>query len=182
MMNFDFKFTMKLIVGLGNPGEKYKNNRHNAGCLVVDGLRQARLGAPVRCKYFSNFEHEAKKKPPIFMNGSGQIILALLKAEGVKPQNLLVIHDDLDIKLGEYKLQFAKGPRGHNGVASIEEAVGGDFYRLRIGIENRSEDFRTAGEDYVLQDFSDEERKKIEDLSLNANFLTTVKNWLLSKE
>jgi len=143
---------MKLIVGLGNPGEKYKNNRHNIGYLVVEALSKRRLPDSV-----------VVKKTNIFMNESGKSVRKLVEQYRLNPTDLWVIHDDLDIALGSYKLQKGKGPKLHNGVNSIERELGTDeFWRVRVGVDNRGTYERTSGEEYVLQDFSDEERELLE--------------------
>ena len=94
------------------------------------------------------------------MNDSGVAVKKILDNYKISPSNLYVIHDDLDIPLGEYKIQMAKGPKDHNGINSIEEELGTkDFGRIRIGIENRSSiSTRPKGEDYVLADFTEEEK------------------------
>lgn len=137
---------MKLIIGLGNPGEKYRGNRHNVGHQFVE---------------------RAKKgfKTDVFMNDSGRFVAAKLNFLKLKPADLYVVHDDLDIRLGEYKIQMGIGPKVHNGVSSIEAALGTkDFWRIRIGVDNRDPDNRTPGEDYVLQNFSSDEKKIIEEV------------------
>jgi PTH1 family peptidyl-tRNA hydrolase len=138
---------MKLIIGLGNPGEKYKNNRHNVGYMVIDKLKK---GFKTNC----------------FMNESGKIVKKLIEQYKVDLPNLWIIHDDLDIPLGNYKIQFGRGPKEHNGLKSIEEKLGTkDFWRVRIGIENRGEPHFaevSRGKEYVLEDFTNEERKVLD--------------------
>jgi len=140
---------MKLFVGIGNPGEKYQNTRHNAGFLVVDALQKIKLpsGAIVR-------------KSDVFMNDSGSFVKKLIsKYPSIPVSSIYVVHDDLDIPLGSYKIQLGTGPKDHNGVNSVETELGTkDFWRVRIGIENRESDDRTQGEEYVLQKFTNEER------------------------
>src|SRR3990172_6433738 len=118
---------MKLIIGLGNPEEKYKKNRHNVGYMVIDELTKKRLPKDV-----------VVKKTNIFMNESGEFMNKLVEQYHLKPSDLWVIHDDLDIALGSYKIQKGKGPKLHNGVNSIERELGTDeFWRVRVGVENR---------------------------------------------
>jgi len=143
---------MRIIVGLGNPGEEYKNNRHNVGHLVVKTLLKRSL-----TKDF------VVKKSQVFMNDSGVFVKKLVEQNRVKASDLWVIHDDLDIPLGSYKIQKGKGPKLHNGVNSIEEELGTDeFWRVRVGVDNRDPESRISGEEYVLQDFSQEERGVID--------------------
>ncbi len=175
---------MKVIVGLGNPGYKYQNNRHNVGQMFVDYLSQAHpelvwgsdKKSPNQFKEptLPNIPNNAKLAPrhdkakirfvktTVFMNQSGSEIKKLLKIANSKIENLIVAHDDLDIPLGKYKINKGQGPRLHNGINSIEEQLGTqDFWRLRIGIDNRTKDDWIDGETYVLQDFSAEEREKV---------------------
>jgi PTH1 family peptidyl-tRNA hydrolase len=143
---------MKLIIGLGNPGEKYKNNRHNVGHMVVEKLlkRASPQGVMVI-------------KTNSFMNESGEFVKKLVEQYKLDTPNLWIIHDDLDIPLGSFKIQKGKGPKLHNGINSIERELGTDeFWRIRIGVDNRDRDNKTSGEAYVLEDFSDEERKILE--------------------
>lgn len=134
---------MKLIVGLGNPSEKYKNNRHNVGFMFVDFLNE------------NNLPGFSIKKSENFMNDSGISVKKIVKNLNSKAADLYVIHDDLDIPLGEFKIQFSKGPKVHNGISSIDEELGtSEFWRIRIGVDNRDPENRTPGEQYVLEDFS----------------------------
>ena len=140
---------MKLIIALGNPGVEYKDTRHNAGFLVVDKLIAAKLpgGSVVR-------------KSDVFMNDSGSFVKTLVDKYKVEPSDLYIIHDDLDIKLGEFKIQKGHGPKDHNGLNDIYQKLGSDnFWHVRVGIDNRPLDGRPMGIEYVLQNFSNEERE-----------------------
>lgn len=143
---------MKLIIGLGNPGEKYTHNRHNVGHTVGDSLKDSKLPRGV-----------VVRKTDCFMNDSGVFVKKLLSAyPKLLASDLYIIHDDLDIKLGEFKIQFGKGPKDHNGILSIENEIGtNEFWRVRVGVDNRNQDNRTRGEEYVLQDFTDNEEELI---------------------
>lgn len=154
---------MKVIVGLGNPGEKYAKNRHNVGFLVLDQLAEVR--------WESKFEAMICKvgdtllvKPQTFMNRSGVAVGEIVNFYKVSTDDLIVVHDDLDIRLGEYKIQKEVGPKVHNGVNSIEECLGRkDFWRVRLGVDNRvGGEFRTSGDEYVLSDFTPEETQVID--------------------
>lgn len=143
---------MRLIVGLGNPGEKYKNNRHNVGYMVVDELSKRKLS-----------KETIVKKTNVFMNSSGEVVKNLVEQYRLNPSNLWIIHDDLDIRLGEYKIQKGKGPKLHYGISSIEDELRETkFWRVRIGVDNRDTGNRISGEKYVLQDFTEEERKVLD--------------------
>jgi PTH1 family peptidyl-tRNA hydrolase len=136
---------MKIVVGLGNPGEGYINTRHNVGFLVVGALKNLN-----QIKIF---------KSDKFMNESGSFVKKVVDQYKLDLSNLYIVHDDLDIKLGEYKIQFGKGPKDHNGLASIDEVLGTDqYWHVRIGIDNRPLDNKPMGIEYVLQNFSDEEK------------------------
>jgi len=161
---------MKLVVGLGNPEEKYANSRHNVGFVVLDSLA-SRLGYPGFDKS-SRFKSDViidrdiiLAKPRTYMNSSGVAAKALSNFFKIRPGDIYVVHDDLDIVLGEYKIQLGVGPRLHNGVSSTEEKLGEkDFWRVRVGIDNREVDNRIIGEDYVLQQFTDKEQKKLQEV------------------
>jgi PTH1 family peptidyl-tRNA hydrolase len=143
---------MKLIVGLGNPGEKYKNTRHNAGFLLVDELEKLNLPDTILFK------------PQKFMNRSGVGVKKLVKKYPLDRNELFVAHDDLDIPLGKFKITKGRGPKVHNGLKSVYEQLGTkDFWHVRIGIDNRLvTGFSGTGEDYVLQSWRPEERDVIE--------------------
>ncbi len=143
---------MKVIVGLGNPGYKYRNNRHNVGQMFVD--------------YVDKIQNDNTKvkitKTTVFMNQSGAEIKKLLKIANSKIENLLIVHDDLDIPLGKFKINKGSGPKLHNGINSIEQALGTkDFWRVRIGVDARTQTNWIDGETYVLQNFGKEEKEKV---------------------
>lgn len=145
---------MTLIIGIGNPEKKYANTRHNVGYMVVDSLSKG-IGYRVQGVVI--------KKTDVFMNDSGTAVKKIMENGKWKLENLYVVHDDLDIPLGQFKIQFGKGPKDHNGIKSVEEELGTkDFWRVRIGIENRDSANRIPGVEYTLQDFEPEERKVID--------------------
>ncbi|MDP1538496.1 MAG: aminoacyl-tRNA hydrolase [bacterium] len=139
--------SMILIVGLGNPGEKYIKTRHNIGSRVVDELK------------FSDKEGVILAKPKTFMNLSGKAVKSLLKTYTLGPKNLIVIHDDIDIPLGEIKIVKNRGAAGHRGVQSIiKELSTKKFIRFRIGVQPKSGKPKNV-ETFVLQKFTKEEEK-----------------------
>lgn len=159
---------MKIIIGLGNPEEQYAGTRHSAGILLVNEVSavcQSTYGWR-RYKNIYRWESEDKelvliKSADIFMNESGRMATELKDKTGI----LYVAHDDLDIKLGEYKIQLGVGPKIHYGVNSVEQALGTkEFWRIRIGIENRKPESRVAGDEYVLQRFNQEEREVVDEV------------------
>jgi len=160
---------MKFIVGLGNPGTKYQNNRHNVGFMFVDYLVDELASLRNVITLF---------KPQTFMNNSGvEVKKYVLHSTFHVQQDLIVVHDDLDIPLGKFKIHLGTGPQLHNGITSIEQHLGSnDFWRVRIGIDNRlarrsskSEggiDGETRyrmvpGETYILKNFTGDERKTV---------------------
>lgn len=166
---------MKLIVGLGNPGKLYERTRHNVGFVVVDALRETLVDYGVNdwelskkfnakvCGVTVNNEKIVLTKPMTFMNESGQAIQLLMHFYKLAPRDLIVIHDDKDIMLGEIKLQTDRGSAGHNGVLSIIEHIGSqNFTRLRIGIGSENKKKMSDAADFVLNKFGLLERKKVE--------------------
>ena len=161
---------MKLIIGLGNPDEEYKKTRHNAGFLAVDAL--VLILQATNYKLQANFNTEVSNgiidnekiilaKPQTFMNNSGQAVKAIIDYYKIKPEDIVVIHDDLDIPLGEYKISKNKNSGGHKGVQSIIDYLGTkDFTRIRIGI--MTENKKTPTEKFVLERFSGDEMGIVE--------------------
>ena len=163
---------MMLIVGLGNPGEKYQYNRHNAGFLYLDFLfayftsegitmeweNSKKFKASV-CSFTYNGKKLTLLKPQTFMNDSGVSVGSYMAWSRIKPSEILLVHDDLDIPLGMYKYNTQKSPKIHNGILSVEKHVKTkEFTRLRIGVDNR-QGIKENGIAYVLSDFSQEEEK-----------------------
>jgi len=145
---------MILIVGLGNPGKKYQNNRHNVGYMFVNYLNE---------KIKIKNEELKIAKTDCFMNVSGIFVNKLIRNSKSEIKNLIIIHDDLDIPLGKFHIQFASGPQLHNGLESIEQHLKTkDFWRVRIGVDNRPLDRRIPGETYALQNFLSDEIKLLE--------------------
>jgi len=143
---------MKLIIGLGNPSESYVNTRHNVGHLFVDELKNHNLPNGVTLK-----------KSDTFMNESGDFVKKMTDQYKLDLSDLFIVHDDLDIKLGEYKIQFGRGPKDHNGLGSVNDALGTDqYWHIRMGVDNRPLDNRPLGTEYVLQNFSDEEKEVLD--------------------
>lgn len=147
---------MKLIVGLGNSGTKYKLTRHNAGYMLIERLFKHNHDGLVLAT-------TANSTTDAHMNNSGLFVKKILDETSFTLDDLYVAHDDLDLPLGEFKIQFGKGPKIHNGINSVEEELGTkDFWRIRIGIDNRQPENRTEGETYVLEDFSADEIEILE--------------------
>ncbi|MCB1154923.1 MAG: aminoacyl-tRNA hydrolase [Deltaproteobacteria bacterium] len=145
-----------LIVGLGNPGAKYARTRHNAGFWVVDLLAE-RWGLPFKGKFKGETASGRYRTQPVillkpltFMNVSGTSVQAAMAFYGLEPEQVLVVHDDVDLEPGRLKLKKGGGTGGHNGLRSMQKQLGSpEFYRLRFGV-GRPEDGRIDTADYVL--------------------------------
>lgn len=115
---------VKLVIGLGNPDKKYKNTYHNIGFLALDYLAEN-----------PQFFDSKFMKSDVYMNISGDFVKKAVKKYKIRPEELMVVHDDSDIELGKYKISFARNSAGHHGVDSIINSLGTkNFWRLRIGI------------------------------------------------
>lgn len=161
---------MKLIVGLGNPGEMYKKTRHNLGFLVIDYLLND-LNLTLNKKKFNgtyvktkiNGENTIIAKPLTYMNNSGQFVIEIMTYYKVSFENILVIVDDKDLSINSYKLVSKGSSAGQKGIEDIIEKIGtSNFTRLRAGIGFKKINENTA--DYVLKKFSTEQNKVIEAL------------------
>ena len=158
-------FSNKLIVGLGNPGEKYTNTRHNIGFIILDTFFVHETDTWLKQAQFKSLvlktDSSILVKPQTFMNGSGEAVSKILNFYKKSPEDLVVIHDDVDLDLGRIKLAKNSGSAGHHGIESIKEHLGTlDFYRLRIGV-GRPVQVGFDIESYVLQAFSQDEKEQI---------------------
>ncbi len=159
-----------LLIGLGNPGREYRDNRHNVGFMLIDRLiiRINARGMKVQSKAIvTSGMYEGRKlilaKPQTYMNLSGHSAQGLLNFYKLPVENMLVAHDDLDLPFGTIRLRPGGGPGGQRGMASTIEQLGTkDFPRLRIGIGRPPGRMDPA--DYVLQNFSREEMKILSDI------------------
>jgi PTH1 family peptidyl-tRNA hydrolase len=171
---------MKLIVGLGNPGDKYDGTRHNVGFAFLDELRVV-LGAQefeAKGKFQAEItvlENQAiLVKPQTFMNQSGIAVKAAANFYKIDPKDIIVVHDDLDIILGEYKLQKGVSPKLHYGIQSVDAQLGTvDYWRLRIGIDNRTATQRPSGEEYVLNKFEPNEKEILKPIFIKLSEIIT---------
>jgi len=164
---------MKLIIGLGNPGVKYEKTRHNLGFRIIEKLAQEikinswkinlQFNAAIIESIF-NKEKIILAKPHTFMNNSGLAVKSLSAYYKIPAENILVIHDEIDLPLGKIKIQKGRGPAGHKGIQSIIDRLNNkDFIRMRIGIKSINNEQRTANtEKFVLQKFTREEEKSIQ--------------------
>ena len=159
---------IKLIVGLGNPGDKYQATRHNAGFWFVDAIAaQSNCTLAMDAKMFgfvAKFNQDNYLlKPTTFMNGSGKAVAALANYYKILPSEILVAHDELDLPTDSAKLKFGGGHGGHNGLRDIHAALGtADYWRLRLGIDHPGDKHEVIN--YVLKAPS-----KAENDALQAN-------------
>jgi len=190
---------MFIIVGLGNPGDEYKNTRHNMGRIILDKFAEV--------NDFSEWEHSkygkllyswgkiGKKKielikPETFMNKSGQAISYVNKKHKIKSENMIVIYDDLDMPLGTFKIAFNRGSGGHKGVESIRKAIKTkEFVRVRVGILQTTPAGKLKkpkGEEkvlnFIMKDFKKDEMAKIKKMSktINKALIEIVENGRVS--
>ncbi len=161
---------MRLIVGLGNPEPEYADTRHNAGFLVVDKLVQntetnTSFDKKANAEVFKttiNKKRVLLAKPQTYMNNSGIAVRALMDFYKLKPADLIVIHDDKDIPLGETRVQTDRGPAGHNGIKSIIEHLGTqNFMRIRVGVAPGNQDKIKDTADFVLGKFTTDEKTQL---------------------
>lgn len=164
---------MKLIVGLGNPGERYKNTRHNVGFLALDfllndgdGFMEAVHSHEFKSEMFTvggGQDRVILLKPQTYMNDSGQALKVICNFYKMDlAQDLLVVHDEADLPFGTIRLSANSSSAGQNGVQSIIDELGTqDFQRLRIGVDTRQSRADMDTRDFVLQNFSEEELKKL---------------------
>lgn len=156
-----------LIVGLGNPGPEYEKTRHNVGFMAIDKLapddavwKKEKNALIARC------EQQGHKiifvKPQTFMNNSGEAVAALMAFYKIPLENLVVIHDDMDLKVGTIRQKIGGSSAGHNGIKSIDKMVGPDYHRVRIGVGHpRDFDNPMNPADWVLGKFTSEQLKDV---------------------
>lgn len=161
---------MKLIVGLGNPGNKYKNNRHNLGFMIIDDYVK-NLGLSWRyspdwiCFYTKN-SSAVFIKPSTFMNKSGVPVSSVANFYNIKSDDILIAYDEVDLPFGKIRLAFNGLSAGHHGIDSIIESLGSvDFGRLRAGVgrpQKGSDSKVQSVADFVLEDFNKDEKKELD--------------------
>lgn len=169
---------MKLVIGLGNPGKQYEKTRHNIGFMVLDALQKElseyKINKWETSKKFNaeicgvTVSHDNKiilAKPLTFMNDSGVAVQLIAHFYQMTHRDIIVVHDDKDIMLGEIKIQTDRSSAGHNGVESIITHIGTqDFTRVRVGIKRASERGMQDTARFVLSKFGLFERKKVNDV------------------
>lgn len=156
-----------IIAGLGNPGKSYENTRHNIGFRIIDAIAE-HFDFPVSSVKFSSIitsksyaDHKITLiKPQTFMNLSGQAIAKIIHFYKIPLEDLIIIHDDLDLQFARIKMKIAGGSGGHNGIKSIDQHITQNYYRIRFGIGKPIHSGETSS--YVLAKFTQEEEKIID--------------------
>lgn len=163
---------MKLIVGLGNPGKEYDKTRHNVGFFMLDKYVENKFGSVTWSKKFNGLIYQAKLfgenviflKPQSFMNLSGGVVRAAVDYFKINLDDILIISDDLDLSIGNFKLKSSGSSGGHNGLKDIEKCLGSNKYkRLKIGISNNK---NIDTKDYVLGNFNNSEIENLNNVGL----------------
>ncbi|SLN63736.1 Peptidyl-tRNA hydrolase [Roseovarius litorisediminis] len=160
---------MHLFVGLGNPGAKYANNRHNIGFMAADQIAADHQFGPWKSKFQGQVaegrlgsEKVILLKPETFMNLSGQSVGEAMRFYKLTPEDITVFHDELDLAPGKVRVKMGGGHAGHNGLRSIHQHIGEHYQRVRLGIGHPGHKDRVA--QYVLQDFAKADAGWLEDL------------------
>ena len=162
---------MRLVVGLGNPGEKYAHNRHNIGFMAADEIVRRHGFSPWRAKFQGELSEGSigdKKvlvlKPQTFMNESGLAVVQAAKFYKITTDNVIILHDELDLAPGKVRVKRGGGHAGHNGLRSIHSAIGEDYVRIRLGIGHPGDKDLVTG--HVLNDFAKTDANWLEPLLL----------------
>ena len=163
---------MLLLVGLGNPNPNNTNNRHNVGFLVIDEINKKFKLSKQKPKFKGllttgniNEQKVYAIKPLTFMNSSGICIKEIIEYFKIDVKDVFVFHDDMDIDLGKVKVKFGGSNAGHNGIESIDKNIGKNYSRIRIGIGRPQKN--STGADYVLDNFSNEEKDNMQEVAKN---------------
>ena len=163
---------VKLIAGLGNPGTKYQNTRHNLGFIVADSFVKGegfswRISRDWIC-YYAKTNEFVIIKPSTFMNKSGEAVRSVAEFFKIDVSDILVIHDDLDLQFGKIRISFDSMSAGHKGIESVIKSLSGpDFARLRVGIGRptpKATDGKGDPKKYVLEEFTKDEMKHLPEI------------------
>ncbi len=158
---------MFLLTGLGNPGNKYHSTRHNFGFLTIDSLATNYKLSPQNNKFDNEIftgEIAGQKiiaiKPQSFMNLSGEPVRKIMSFYKIPLENIVVFHDDIDLKFGRIKIKTGGGDGGHNGLKDIDQKIGKNYLRVRLGID-RPQNLEFEVSDYVLGKFTDQQLQEV---------------------
>ena len=181
---------MFLIVGLGNPGKSYINNRHNIGYKIIDNIKNSYIFPSFTRKFKSEFsksllneEIVSLLKPITYMNDSGVAVKEIKNFYNIDIRNIYVIHDEIDLDQGRVKIKNGGGHNGHNGLKSIDKLIGPEYNRVRVGISRPSRIYNEKGNEnvsnWVLSDFTSAEKKLwVDDTIINVSetIISLIKN------
>jgi len=175
---------MQLIVGLGNIGNQYLNTRHNIGFKLIDRLVQKTNAIDVSKGSFYGELYKSGStlflKPSTYMNLSGKSVLAVKNFYKIELENIIIIHDDIDLAFNALRFKVGGGHGGHNGLKSIDGVISKEYLRIRMGVGKPVHKSQVA--DYVLSDFTQDESSKLEDFfSHTLNALEALKTQELEK-
>ena len=173
---------MLLIVGLGNPGSQYSKNRHNIGFMAVDEIVRRHGFGAFRAKFQGelaegkiNTQKVLALKPMTFMNESGRSVAQAVKFYKIAPEDVIVLHDELDLAAGKLRVKSGGGHGGHNGLRSIHAQIGPDYRRIRLGIGHPGDKAKVTS--HVLKDFAKADGEWLEpELEAIADHFDTVIN------
>jgi len=173
---------MFLVVGLGNPGAEYAATRHNVGFMAADEIHRRYNFSPFRSKFSGliaegNIEGEKVYllKPQTYMNLSGNSVVQAANFYKILPQNIVVIHDDMDLPTDKIKAKLGGGSGGHNGIKSIDSCITPNYNRIRIGVGHPTGKSEENVVNHVLSGFSKADKENIEaDIDLVADLLPTM--------
>ena len=161
---------MTLFVGLGNPGSQYENTRHNIGFKVIDRLLNDFGARDISKTSFQGKLYRSANtfflKPTTFMNLSGKSLLTVKQFFKIDLEEIIVIHDDIDLPFGALRFKKGGGHGGHNGLRSIDSLLGKEYLRVRVGVGKPEHKSQVA--DYVLHDFSEEEKALLDKLIIHT--------------
>lgn len=153
---------MRLLVGLGNPGARYARNRHNIGFMAADAIARRHRFSGFRSRFRGELaevpisgERVLLLKPQTFMNASGEAVGDAARFFKIPPDDIIVMHDEIDLRPGKLRVKRGGGNAGHNGLRSIDPVLGPDYWRVRIGVGHPG--IKELVQPYVLQNFTEEE-------------------------
>ena len=178
---------MVLIVGLGNPGKKFENSRHNLGFKVIDAIKESYNFPSYKKKFMGYFS--VKKifntkifllKPDTYMNLSGTSVENIVNFYQISTKDIIVFHDDIDMKFKKIRVKKNGGHGGHNGIKNIISKIGKEFYKIKIGIKD--EEMHIDMKDFVLKKFSKSQNVEIRNLieKITENFDSVIKKDFIS--
>lgn len=156
---------VRAIIGLGNPGQKYASTRHNVGFRIVEALRTALGNQPWHDEKAIEYASYLDKqfllvKPKCYMNETGEAVSGWLKYSPVQIEHLWVVHDDVEVPFGEIRIKQGGSSAGHNGIKSLDEAIGTEYWRIRVGV-GRGDTHADELADYVLAPFNETQEEEL---------------------